>query len=326
MMAAFRGENVGTDTKNYLSYSNLTNNAANANFTDINILDLGSRVEVVNNYICKLILQLNLNPRFLIVIYAAIMLIFWALACKRFKVNIAFALVFYILFGYYFVSFNIARQLCAASVVLYSLSFLNEHGKRRFLFFLWLSVAIGIHSLSIVCVSFFIAPFLPKIKAKYAYVFLAISLVLIFVHIDFISQLFNIVASSHLDFYMNRFGELREFDAVGMISCAIEVFCFFYFLFRTKKVDNSDYLNIYDYIYLISLFFYTAFFNYNGIVSRMRFTLCIFICFYLADYFMQKPLKFNNKDAIIFFMLFLVNLVKRYQYSLGDDVAYYISF
>lgn len=325
-LAAFRGENVGTDTKNYLSYSNLMRNADNANFSDFNILDLGSRVEIVNNFICKLILRLELPSRFILIFYAAIMLIFLYLACKRFKVNFAYTLVFYILFGYYFISFNIARQLCAASVVLYSLSFLGEYGKNRIPFFFWLAIAVGIHSLSIICLTFFIIPFLPKLKVKFAYLLLAISLFLIFVHIDFISQLFNIISSSHIDSYMNKFGEMREFNTIGLMSCCIEILCFYYFLFKTKQSIGSDYLNIYDYIFLLSILFYTAFFNYNGIVSRMRFTLCLFICPYLASYFAQKPLNSNPKDAVVFYALFFLNLIKRYQYSLGDDVAYYLNF
>lgn len=325
-LAAFRGENVGTDTANYLSYSNLANRAENANFDNFNILDLGSRIEVVNNYACKLIIQFKLNPRTILIFYDAIMLVFLAMACKRFKVNIIYVAFFYILFGYYFVSFNIARQLCAASVVLYALSFLKELGKKRLLFFLWLIFAIGIHSLSIICSVFYIVTVLPKLKTKYVFFILAFSLALIFIHVDFINQIFNVASSSHIDFYMNQFGDMREFNAVGIISCSIEVLCFYYFFFRTKTLYRSEELNVYDYIYLLSIFFYTAFFNYNGIVSRMRFTLCIYICIYLANFFIVKPLKINSKDGLIFIMLFLLNLIKRYQYSLGEDVAYSITF
>lgn len=325
-LAAFRGENVGTDTVNYLSYSNLSNRASNANFTDFNILDLGGRVEVINNYVCKFILDFKLNPRFIIVFYAAVMLAFLALSCRRFRVPITYALFFYILFGYYFVSFNIARQLCAASVVLYSLSWLIEEGRRCFLSILWLLLAIGIHSLSIICSAFFIVLVFPKLKIKYVYLLLAASLLLIFIHVDFINQIFNVASSSHIDFYMNQFGDMREFSAVGIISCSIEVLCFYYFFFRTKTVYKSEELNVYDLLYLMSIFFYTAFFNYNGIVSRMRFTLCIYICIYLARFFYIKPLKINSRDSFIFLILFFLNLIKRYQYSLGEDVAYSLTF
>ena len=325
-LAAFRGENVGTDTSSYLSYSNLSNRAADANFTDFSILDLGSRVEVINNYVCKFILDYRLNPRFLLVFYAVIMLVFFALASKRFSVPIVYSFFFYILFGYYFVSFNIARQLCAASIVLYSLSFLIEDGSKRFRFFLWLLVAAGIHSLSIICSAFFVVTLMPKLKTKYVYLLLTVSLALIFIHVDFINQIFNVASSSHIDFYMNQFGDMREFNIVGILSCCIEVLCFYYFFFKTKVSYKSEDVNVYDYIYLFSVFFYTAFFNYNGIVSRMRFTLCIYICIYLANFFYVKPLKINSREGAIFMILFLQNLIKRYQYSLGEDVAYSLTF
>lgn len=324
--AAFRGEKVGTDTKNYLSYSYIIHSSDNVNFDDFNLMDLGDKIEIINGLICKVILLFNLNYRLPIIIYAAIMLLFLVLACKRFKVNLVYALFFYVLLGYYFISFNIARQLCAASIVLYSLSYLSECGKKRSLFFVWLAIATGIHSMSIIAAVFFLIIFLPKTNLIYAYILFAVSLSLIFLNIDFISLIMNMYTSSHIDFYMDTYGELREYSIIGIVSACVEVLCFYYYLFRIKKIEKTRTLYIRDYIYIFSILFYAAFFIYDGIVSRIRFTLCIYTCLYLSAFFQQKKAAINNKDMMVFCVLFLVNFVKRYQYSLGDDVEYYLSF
>lgn len=329
-LAAFRGEYVGHDTVKYLNIAYIKNWAAEADISTFTFDNLGSKVELISGLIFKTIVELNLDTRFSLVFYAFIMMFFLYLSCRRFKVSTAYAIAFFVIFGFFFYSMSAIRQFCAITVILYAMSFLQEEGKKRYLFFLWMAVSVFIHSFSIICFPLYFIIFLPKHNKKIGWIIWGLSLFVVVVRIDFLSTLSFLLEVDRVSDYMTTYGDAQGFSVQRILSYWIEITCLFYFFYRKKKMDADEKLvyQLYavDYLYLFSVFFYALLFSYDGLIGRARYNFCIIQCVYLASYFMRKPLKYVNFDIPFFFMLFLLRIAKNQVFMESLKSNYYLYF
>ena len=174
-LSAFRGDKVGNDTMNNMDYQYMLSRAAYVDdLKHLEISDLGGQVEIVSGLMYKFILNHNLNPRWIIYFYSVLMFVFLALAFKRFKVNTAYALVVFVILGFFYYSLTAARQLAAVSVLLYAFSFLYYEKRRIGLFVVWVLFATTIHSFSLI--GFVALPilFIPYLNNKVIFVFTSV--------------------------------------------------------------------------------------------------------------------------------------------------------
>ena len=123
----FRGDGVGNDTMNYISWDRIQYLGGSYETEFTGIADLGSNYELITIWMNRIVYMLNLHPRWIITMYSLITYIFLWIAFKKFRVNIAFASIFYVLLNLYFFSLSAARQMAAVSVILYAYSFLFEN-------------------------------------------------------------------------------------------------------------------------------------------------------------------------------------------------------
>lgn len=342
-LAVCRGENVGHDTIKYLDMSYITNWGANADFSSFTFNDLGAKVELISNFMYSMIAFLNINTRFVLVFYAFFMMFFLYLACRRFKVSTAYTLTFFVIFGFFFYSLSAARQFCAVSIILYSMSFLPENGKKRYLFFVWLITAALIHSFSIICLPLYFVRKLPKHNKRIGMVILILSLFVVVIRFDFLAKLSILLDVEHVSYYMDAYGDAQEFSIMRVVSYWVEISCLYYFFLQKKK---SDYININnngitnqyagiqskyqlyvtDYVYLLSIFVYAFLFSYDGLIGRARYNFCIIQCVYLASYFMNKPLRYAKWDVLFFISLFLLRVAKSQAFISALESDYYLFF
>lgn len=342
-LAAFRGENVGHDTVKYLNIAYINNWASEADISTFTFDNLGSKVELISGLIFKTIVELNLDTRFSLVFYAFIMMFFLYLSCRRFKVSTAYAIAFFVIFGFFFYSMSAIRQFCAITVILYAMSFLQEEGTKKYLFFVWMAVSVFIHSFSIICFPLYFIIFLPKYSKKIGWIIWAISLLVVVVRIDFLSRLSALLEVDRISDYMTTYGDAQVFSIQRILSYWIEITCLFYFFYRKKKMDCLNYDNngtlvqnaekkrmyqlyVVDYLYLFSIFFYAFLFFYDGLIGRARYNFCIIQCVYLASYFMRKPLKYINFDILFFLLLFLLRIAKNRVFMESLKSNYYLYF
>lgn len=341
-LAAFRGEYVGHDTTKYMDISYIRSWAANTELSSFKFDNLGNRVELISGFAYKMVTLLDLNTRFVLLYYAFFMMLFLYLACKRFKVNTAYTISFFVIFGFFFYSLSASRQFCAISVILYAMSFLQEDGKKKYLFFVWLLVAMFIHSFSIICFPLYFVKKMPKHSKRIGLIIFLLSLCVVVVRIDFLSQLSILLEVDRVEQYIDNYGDMQGFSIVRITSYWIEISCLYYFFYRKKKLDYLNYnseidgtntnvklnyqLDTTDYIYLFSIFFYALLFSYDGLIGRARYNFCIIQCVYLASYFIRKPLKISNIDILFFISLFLLRIVKNSAFIDSLESNYYLSF
>lgn len=143
-LSVFRAESVGTDTKNYTDIQGMMQLYE----YDYDGVAFSKNMEVISSSLYEFVYNNSLSSRTPIVFFSLVTFMFLFLALKRSNLSYSIGLmVFLILF--YLSSFNIARQICACSIVLYSYTFLFKKSKKRYLFFVFVLIASFIHVASI---------------------------------------------------------------------------------------------------------------------------------------------------------------------------------
>lgn len=325
-LVAFRGENVGHDTIKYLDISYITNWAEEADISSFKFDDLGAKVELLSGLLFKFVAQFGISPRFVLIFYSAIMVLFIYLSCERFKTRIPYVAYFFVLFGFYFYSMSAARQFAAVPVVLYAMSFLQDKGfnKKQFLF--WILFATAIHSFSVICLPLYFIDRLPK-RNELPIIIYILSLLLVLVKIDFINHLSFLISVDKVSDYMNA-DSTQTFSLVRVVGYWIEISVFIFFFFRKKQLDrlitgSNDYYVI-DKLYLVSILLYAFFFHYDGLIGRARYDFCIIQCVFLANYFEKRHLT-TSKDVVAFLCLLIIRLMKNDAFVDALESSYYLA-
>lgn len=179
-LAAFRGANVGSDTEDYISVSTIEQKAFYADMSNLEFDDLGSRIELLNNFAYKLISIIGGDGRLILVFYASLMLFSLYKAFKRFGVNVVYGVSFFVILEFFFISFCYSRQLCAVGILLYAFSFLMDKGTRSLWFFVFVLLATSIHSFSIFCFLLYLVKYIPIISKRNSIIIFLICILLIF--------------------------------------------------------------------------------------------------------------------------------------------------
>lgn len=325
ILTAFRGEYVGNDTDNYLSYNyqyTRANDYPNIfNLKVFEFTDLGSAVELISNSICRLILDCNLDQRFLLIFYAFISFFFLKRALKSFNANLAYGLAFYIILGYMSHSFNINRQICAACILLYAYSFLLFSGARIYYFFLFVSCAVLIHSFSIFFILIFPLRYVSIKKWEIVVFLLCICFPL--VKLDFLNAISELLSIEHVSGFLADYGG-QESLITKILSSYIYIFLSFYFYYRWKKCIQSD-DGCLGTLYLFSILLYSMLSSYSGVIGRVSLNFSIIECVFLAQYFYRKPLRVNSIDSLVFVMLLVYRAYSNFRMIEPDAPQFYLS-
>lgn len=309
--SAFRGDKVGTDTLNYMDWDSISYKARLFSSEDVSFEDFGGKVEVLNNGLNALVYYGNLPARLIIIIYSLVTLLTFVLSAKSFKVNITISCLFLVLLGFYFYSFNTARQICACSIVLLSYNYLKYDDYRKWLFFLLVLLATSIHSFSICAVPCFFSRWIKLNRKVIGYIALAISLVLLLVNIPFVPKLVELFVSDKISryaiFYLENNNSL---NIVGKVFNCLWVFFLYYFYVNTNQEQQKT--NVFDSLFLISIVVFSLFAPYSGIVGRINQYVSIFQCIYLTNSYLsnksslyRKGHFYINPYSFLFFLMAL---------------------
>lgn len=325
-LSAFRGENVGNDTINYMDANSIQyRGTVLADFSNFEFGDLGNKVEILNNLVCKIIYVSGVNTRWIIYFYTFVTLLFLMLSFKRFRVSLSYGLVFYVLLSFFFYSLTAARQLTAVSILLYAYSYLQCQDKKRFRFFFWVVVASSIHSFSIFFILIYFVRLLPKPNEIFGFLIFIASMSAVAIEIDFVSQLSVAMDVEHLSDYVSTYGS-GERNLFGKLeSWMVVVFMYFFYYNATKQPDvNRD--KVVDNLYLLSMLFYAALTNYPGLIGRIHYDLSIIQCAFLASYMgaSNRKIKAVEKFAYLFFVFICMFINNSFETSLRS--SYYLMF
>lgn len=308
---------MGTDTIHYLRldsnsyYDYLYNEETNI---------ITNRYELIFLFLKYYIYTHNLNPRYIIVFLSLTTYVFLYLGVRRFKVNSAIIALFYVMMSFFFLSFNISRQLAAMSIVFYATSFLNETDKKKYLFFLWVVIAALLHNSAI---AFLLLFFVRRIvvKRRNALIFSAIVYFtsILFPITPLLFDLLQKVGSFYAFKYALSGGyALIEKGQLQLIATLINGVLLFWVFYETKRSKDAK-TDFFDVLFLMSMIFYGLLFHGNLATYRFTMYFTLYQCLYLTYFFAQR--KFTALP--IFYLIILINYYYAVQF---DDGEYYMQF
>jgi len=292
----FRAVTVGSDTINY--YNNQFYGEFKLDFTS------NYELEWIFQLASAFIRQNGLAPQWCLYLLSIVTYLFLYLSFRRYSKqtggSLILILLFYFIFDFYSLSFNIARQVAAISILLYAYSFLYKNTR---LFLIYVILAAGFHVSSLLYLFlYFIRKFdISIIKTKSLVITSYVILIIVFISKIFIWDII-LLMFPELSLYEN----LLEDTKIGSFS----IFSFFLESFRLAiglyvliglKRHRIDRYNTLLFFALISVIFMDSFF---GNVTRIFYGISIIrvVCF--AALFSQKILTKTDKFVFVFSILF----------------------
>ena len=156
-LSMFRAASVGTDTFAYMDVGGMLYSYG---FNSGDSL-FGKSSELITVALYLIMYYYSLPPRLAIIFFSLLTFFFLYLSLKKLKLSYCIGVVTFLVF-FYLSSFNIARQICACSIILYASTYLIEN-TRRYLFFVFVALASFIHAASILGVVLFFVSLVKKL-------------------------------------------------------------------------------------------------------------------------------------------------------------------
>lgn len=296
-LSVFRAESVGTDTKNY---TNIQRMLVLYEY-DYEGVSFSKNIELISSSLYEIVYKNALSRRLPIVFFSLVTFLFLFISLKRSKFSYGIGLtVFLILF--YLSSFNIARQICACSVVLYSYTFLFEESKKRYLFLVFVLLSSFIHVATIFFIILYFIRYIEKIPLNKRTLTLIATLLF----------LLNIVSPINLSEYLTMllgnvsFAEIYSERAVtssrsimGILQDVVK-FASLILIFNYGK--NNKKITSLDFLFYFSIIASVFSANAHSDFARIFLPLEFFQILYLP-YLYQQNRNFIKSPAFLFFVI-----------------------
>jgi len=315
----FRGMNVGIDTAHYL-----------ADFSQRE-LDLSSFSVYSSEFIFigfeRLCIALNLSTQYVIYFFSIITFYFLVKSSQRFNVSVSLVCLFYVLFDYYTLSLNIARQFAAASILLYAYSYLQYIDRRRFCFFLFVILASGFHIVSFVFIVLYFVRYInitPNNKWFFV-VFCFAFYIFCFIWVNKLMQpIINLLSiyNQYSD-YLSQTEEMQVTSSTILFNTCIFLINIIVFVQLQKRGANKNLINL----FLVSILIYTLFINLYGNFGRIKYSIGIInvVCY---AYFFDRNRFSRNKLVMITAIMIVYGYILIYGLSVNSygQIPYYLNF
>lgn len=290
LFSFLRGNEVGTDTLNYMNPSSIQWLA------DSSVSDAGSNIKLLEiSYISIVKLAYLLDyPRLIISFFSIITFLFLYKSFSRMQLCQGIAFTIFLLLGLYTSSLNYARQFTACSILLYSFTFyLIDNNKIKSIF--WILIASTFHISSIF---YSILIFIPNIKLKRNFVIMFLSgffLLSTISPINIISLCAKFISMPYLLRYEHLFMASSSFSLMGALFKLMNYSILLFIFYRS---NNSNYLNRFDLIFFISCIFIALFSSSDPILARITIGMSLIQASYISKYFSRA--RFQGTTLLIY--------------------------
>lgn len=308
----FRGETVGIDTKNYVHGG-------------YNEWASGMRThEIIYEWLSSFVPPSGSN--LLLVVFGCLTFSGIYIASKKFDASPARSLFFFILFLYYNLSLNIARQYAAIGILLIACTFLLEHGKQKYLFFLLVLFASGIHSSSILFAIAYGCRYMDFSKVnKHILLVVLILLFIVFNYVlkDYYLQLTHfIVLTGDIEVYSKYFEQTEDYGlSLGGAIIAFGSLFINICVFARLSDDSSEKGKLIASLFFISILFDIFFINLYGNLGRIRYCFNIINIIAFARYFLFYETNKSKRCILLILTVLFYGYALVYS-MLGEEKAY----
>lgn len=259
LLSAFRGIDVGTDTINYYYLFQ------HLDVDEIRGLEYGW---YIINYLAKFIFG---DYRAFLIIVSFLIHFFLSKAIPLYTPKRNTALFFYVTLYFYFMSFNITRQILSLVIVLYSLQFLQQEETKLvniLRYILWILIATSIHTSSIIAL---FLPFIEKIQInKIAGILLLTGSILFY---SYASMYLMDIVTNIEHYSMHLANETMERDSLSLNMVALSLIISSLLLFA--NINNLHLKCAFLGIFIANMLVNTTVIARIGLV--LRFPIIIFL-------------------------------------------------
>lgn len=314
-LAAFRGEGVGTDTAHYLALESALKRMSMSGD------DIWSRPEILYTSLCTYLIDNNVSPQVLIIIFSAITVVFLWLAINRAKISPVLSCLVFLLY-FYLLSFNISRQIAACSILLFGYTFLIGEKKSPW-FFACVIFATMFHAASAFSIVLW---FVVSRKLNKNTLIWVASIIFIINLISPFSLLGFFIELLPNNFFFYKYSGNTNVFQSNFFGKLIEIFSFVPLLLAFSiKADAKT--NVKDNIFYVGLLFMIFTFNINSNVARISLLFTIFNVVYLGELFMDRK-KSLNVSLLFWFIVFFNTFIRLFDAASGKGqiVPYYFMF
>lgn len=298
-ISMFRAESVGIDTTNYF-HEGFSQYASGMRTYEYIYYFLTTFMNAKGSYL--------LIAAFSIVTFVALYF-----ASLRFSVKPVMAFFFFVLFEYFSLSMNIARQYTAAAILLLAYSYLFEKGIKHLLFFVYLFIAFGFHSSSIGFLLIYPFRYINignnkfKIGISLGIIFMLLHTVLREYYLNFAH---SVMVLDELEVYARYFdqAENSRLSLGGTIMEALKLILNVFVLFSLlgdKTEKGRIVINLFFASIIVDMFFSGLY----GNIGRLRYSINIINIIAYSYYFIKDKKTLSNPVAYAIFLIFGYELI-----------------
>lgn len=292
LVMGLRSYLVGTDTIAYTSYYLNQNTSFNSNGV------------VIYNLLSKFIYHTtNGDYKVFILVLSSLSILFFILSLSKLEHNfgsIFLSVYIFITYYFYFDSFNMQRQMLAVSLAMYSVCLFIE--KKNWKSFIFLLLAIGIHSTALLALINFL---LVKIKknGKSLLMMMGLSMVLL-VYYDKIIQIFSRFFS-HYDMYENSMNNEALSAGGGVFILGAFFILIALICFMLVKTNENNLFSFTLFSTVIGSLFYLVG-SSSQLIIRIANYILIFTPVFIPVAIQKISNRFVEKLAVKLFFIFIV--------------------
>ena len=289
----------GDFTSDYKNYVNLFNFYNEFDFSQLFRYQFGQEIGYV--ILNKLIGIFTDNSVIFMLFTSLIIISLYFKEIKRDSVYIWLSVLLFITIGQYYISFNLIRQILAASIIFAGSKYLYE--KKLIKYFLIILIATLFHTTALIMVPFY---FILNLKFN-----LRNLLIILFILLLSISYLDNILSITQKYFYSHYVEGTYGMVGFSFENVALPLAIFIFVLFNISKLDykNNSRVNI----WVNSIMFYT-FFSFLGMKIQMIERISHFFTPYVLLIIPYIILKQRNQYLRALYILTFVTMSIAYNY------------
>lgn len=317
ILSAFRAECVGTDTISYLSPDKYTLYSESPM--------IGKGFEIIYLSVVQVISNNNLPARLLLVFMSFITMFFLHKTLKRYENAYFCGLVIY-LFVFYLSSLNVARQLCACSIIMYGYTFLFEDDSKKYYFLLLVCVASLIHVSSLVYLLLYVTRFIPQNKiSKVVLIIIAVIFFCFNVVSPFnVSELLVKVSSGYVS-YSSLYADIAVTGQRSFMGIITDLLKFVALLWIFIDGANPR-LSRTDIIFYGTIIAFIISNNAHSDISRIFLPILIYQVIYICELYKMRRIKCSNISFIYYLVVNLFFTLYGVSIGSGELVPYSMSF
>ena len=302
VISGLRGD-FATDYKNYKELFNSYNQ-----YSYIDLWDLNLPQEIGYVYFGKIIGHFTDNFIYVAIISSLIIITLTIKCLERESKHIWLGILIFINIGYYYVSFNLIRQIIAASILFYSSIYIEE--RKPIKFFLACLAATLLHKTSIFIFPFYYLLNL-NLNAKNAFIIISI-LFSLYIYLD------DLIILSQTYFFT-----AYDNDSYGMTGYSINnaIIPIFVMLFTIMHANKADLQNKKTSIWINAIIFY-AFFSALGLKIQMLERFSHFFSPYAALIIPHIIYEIKNKNIKLIYISAATIMLILFNYITISNSAY----